>query len=401
MPEQRLCVVVDGDDLFRAPYELAGRPPEMEERLDYGALLTWAEAGPFGERTTSGHYYGRGDEGAAPFHRALERLDWTLHLTPPESSWQVQKEALLAILRLLRRVDCDLLYCGGDSYGGRITAALLRLAAQDERRIALACFAGHRTIDEGPWQAYDIVRDAGAAPESIYDPLPPSAQPPRRWTSKSASNGAEPHLATALRRAGAAPPPAADAKQALLLIDWRDIERRAAACFEGAGRSGSVDGSAEPQWPRAGLWLRERSPGAAMRAAAYIEDDQASASAASAAGIEPVVLRGFAQPGRAARAAIGKVLEMLIERRWRGDLYLAGHDPAHLPALERLARTGGGGVYALGFIEQFDPAFAQSQHVRLLDLERDVGAFAEPLPGRFPPIEPIDYDPAATFSDLL
>ena len=55
----------------------------------------------------------------------------------------------------------------------------------------------------------------------------------------------------------------------------------------------------------------------------------------------------------------------------------------------------------LGFPEQFEPMFAQSRQVRLLGLERDAGAFAEPLPGRFPPIEVVDYAPLAAFGDLL
>ena len=397
MPERRLCLVVDGEDLFRAPWKVAGRAPEARERMSYGALLQWAGAEPFGERAVAGHYYQRDHDAAEPFHAALERLGWTLHLTPYRQGWQVQKEALLAILQTLQRVDCDVLYCGGDSYGGRITAALQQLAERERRGLAIACFDGFRTIDEGPWQVYDIVRDTGAMPETIYDRLPPSAQPPRRWSSEPSPNGAEPQLAAALRGAGAAPRPAAAAEQVLLLIDWHDIKRRLAAIFERTGQSGT----AEAQWPQVGRWLGGRSPRAAMRAAAYIEDDQDAATAASSAGIAPVVLRAFAQPGGAARTAIGKALEMLIERGWSGDLYLAGHGAAHLPALERLARAGGGRVHAVGFLEQFDPAFAQSQHVRLLDLERDAGAFATTLPGRFPPIEAADYDPATTFGDLF
>ena len=396
MPERRLCLVVDGEDLFRAPWKVAGRAPEARERMSYGALLQWAGAEPFGERAVAGHYYQRDHDAAEPFRAALEQLGWTLHLTPYQQGWQVQKEALLAILRTLQRVDCDVLYCGGDSYGGRITAALQQLADRNGRGLAVACFDGFRTIDEGPWQVYDIVRDTGAMPETIYDPLPPSAQPPQRWTSASPPNGSDPQLASALRRAGAAPRPAAAAKQALLLVDWHDIDQRLAAICERAGQSG-IAGAA---WPQVGRWLGERSPSAAMRAAAYIEDDQNVAAAASAAGIEPVVLRGFAQPGRAARTAIAKALNLLIERGWRGDLYLASHDAAHLPALERLAQAGGG-VYAVGFLEQFAPAFGQSQMVRLLDLERDAGAFAQPLPGRFPPIEPVNYDPLASFGDLF
>ena len=396
MLERRLCVLVDGEDLLRAPWQMAGRGPEARERMDYGALLEWAEVEPFGERKAAGHYYQRDHEAAGTFHQALERLGWTLHLTPREQGWQTQKEALLAILRTLRQVDCDVLYCGGDSYSGRITAELHLLAEREGRGLAIACFDGFRTIPEGSWRIYDIVRDTGAMPETIYDRLPPSMQPPQRWTSTSSANGTEPQLATALRKAGAAPRPAAAAEQVLLLIDWNDIGQRLAAICEQAG-----SGIAAAQWPQVGLWLRERSPSAAMRAAAYIEDDQAGAAAASAAGIAPVVLRGFAQPGRASRVAVRKALEMLIERRWSGDLYLAGHDAEHLPALEQLAEAGGGCVYAVGFPEQFGPEFAQSRQVRVLDLEHDAGAFAEPLPGRFPPIEPIDYDPSATFGDLL
>ena len=396
MSTRRLCVVVDGIDLFRAPWKLSGRAPEARELMDYAALLQWAEAEPFGERATAGHYYQRDHDAAETFHGALERLGWTLHLTPREQGWKVQKQALLAILRMLQRVDCDVLYCCGDSYGGRITKALHRLAERDGRGLAIACFDGFRTIDEGPWRVYDIVRDTGAMPETIYDPLPPSAQPPQRWTSASPPNGSDPQLATALRRAGAAPRAPAAAEQVLLLIDWHDIDQRMAAIFQRAGQSGIADAA----WPQVGRWLGERSPNAAMRAAAYIEDDQDAASTASAAGVEPVVLRGFAQPGRAARTAIAKALALLIERGWRGDLYLASHDAAHLPALERLAQAGGG-IYAVGFLEQFGPAFGQSRQVRLLDLERDAGAFAQPLPGRFPPIEPVDYDPLASFGDLF
>ena len=388
-------MVVDGEDFFRAPWKLVSREPEARERMDYGVLLEWAEAEPFGERSVAGHYYHRDYDAAASFHHALERLGWTLHLTPREQGWKVQKEALLAILRMLQQVDCDVLYCGGDSYGGRITKALHRLAEQNGRGLAIACFDGFRTIDEGPWRVYDIVRDTGAMPETIYDRLPPSAQPPQRWTSAPSPNGVEPQLAAALRRAGAAPRSAVAAEQVLLLIDWHDIERRLAAICEQAGAE-----VAEAQWPQVGRWLRECSPSAAMRAAAYIEEDQDAAAAASAAGIEPAVLRGFPQPGRAARTAIAKVLKLLVERGWNGDLYLASHDAAYLPALEQLAEAGGG-VYALGFLEQFEPAFAQSKQVRLLDLERDAGVFAEPLPGRFPPIEAVDYDPLAAFGDLL
>ena len=82
-------------------------------------------------------------------------------------------------------------------------------------------------------------------------------------------------------------------------------------------------------------------------------------------------------------------------------MYSAGDDAVHLPALERLAEVSNGRVHAVGFLDQFEPAFTQSQRVQLLDLERDAGVFAEPLPGRFPPIEPNDYDPLATFGKLL
>ena len=71
-----------------------------------------------------------------------------------------------------------------------------------------------------------------------------------------------------------------------------------------------------------------------------------------------------------------------------------------MPALERLTEAGGG-VCALGFVEQFAPAFAQPRQVRLLDLERDAGAFSEPLLGRFPPIETVGYAPLAAFGDLF
>ena len=72
---------------------------------------------------------------------------------------------------------------------------------------------------------------------------------------------------------------------------------------------------------------------------------------------------------------------------------------AHLPALNGWRRQAT--ALCAGFPEQFEPAFAQSKQVRLLNLERDAGAFAEPLPNRFSPIKGDDYDPLSAFGDLL
>ena len=454
MSEKRsLYLIVDGDDLFRAPQKVAGRAPERHERLDYSRLLYYASWEVFGERAVTPIYFQREHNTAAAFYQALRGFGYDLRLSPYDDGFEVPKEGILQLLEMLRDIDCDLLYAGGDSYYGRITTAL-RLLLHDEagdepRNVAVVHFAGWRTIEDPELEYRDIVRDSKAMPESIYEGpateafegTPPSIYTTVSEPSDTAGEGLGGQLATALREAGAtegpepgnaadvpaAPPAAAVAPPApaaaaasranpqgsntILLIDCENIDWHLSTML---GGKQNLNMNTRPQWTQLKRFALERAGEGKVGAAAYLQfNEQVSGFARyleAELGFATVILEpelvdgpGGVQTRRpVVDEAINKLLTHLAADAWPGDIYVVTNDGGYLTELEAVRDAGGGGrIAVVGFTDEMHGDYARADWIETIDLEVDVGAFSYKLPRRYRPVAVDEYEPATTLADLF
>lgn len=444
MSETRaVYLIVDGDDLFRAPQKVAGRNPERHERLDYSVLLHFAGWEAFGERRVHPVYFQREHNTAASFYLALRGFGYELRLSPYDDGFEVVKQGIVQLLEELRGKDCDLVYAGGDSYFGQITSALRELLHADTgptRNIAVVHFAGWRTIEDPELEYRDIVRDVGAMPESIYEgpgttayegPVPSTyrAGPPPSEAEPATQLGEE--LEEAMREAGAeagedavgagagddaeagepAVSPAVRGSESVVLIDCENIDWHLSDMLGGKQH---LNQETRPRWAELKRFALERAEGEAVGIAAYLQfNEQVSGFARyldAELGFRSVILRPefvSVDGGRETRRpvvdeAINKMLDLLAEMRWTGDVCVVSNDGGYLPRLEALHAAGGGGrISVIGFVDEMRTDYSRADWLEKLDLEDDVGAFSYKLPRRFRPVEMDQYDPNATLRALF
>lgn len=448
MSETReVCLVVDGDDLFRAPQKVAGRNPERHERLDYARLRHFAEWEAFGERRVRAVYFQREHNTAASFYHALRGFGYELELSPYDEGFEVVKQRILRLLEELRGEDCDLVYAGGDSYFGQITSALRTLLHEDAgpaRSIAVVHFAGWRSIEDPELEYRDIVRDVGAMPESIYEGPGTTAfegTAPSFYRSSTPAGEAEPtttlgealsgEIEEAIRAgeagdgdeeeaaeaaeepaaAGAAPAAAARGSESVVLIDCENIDWHLSDMLGGKQH---LNQETRPRWAELKRFALEQADGATVGIAAYLQfNEQVSGFARyldAELGFSSVILRPefiTVEGGRETRRpvvdeAIYKMLDLLTEMRWSGDVCVVSNDGGYLPRLEALHEAGGGGrISVIGFVDEMRSDYSRADWLEKFDLEDDVGAFSYKLPRRFRPVAMDRYDPNATLRALF
>ena len=445
MSEARaVCLIVDGDDLFRAPQKVAGRSPERHERLDYARLLHFAGWEAFGERRVEAVYFQREHNTAASFYHALRGFGYELQLSPYDEGFEVVKQGIVQLLGELRERDCDLVYAGGDSYFGQITSALRELLHEDTgptRNIAVVHFAGWRTIEDPELEYRDIVRDVGAMPESIYEgpgttafegpvpstyrsgPAPGEAQPAtplggalteeieEAMRAGAAEGADEDAAAEEPAAAGAAASPGARGSESVVLIDCENIDWHLSDMLGGKQH---LNQETRPRWAELKRFALERADGEAVGIAAYLQfNEQVSGFARyldAELGFRSVILRPefmTVEGGRETRRpvvdeAINKMLDLLTEMRWAGDVCVVSNDGGYLPRLEALHAAGGGGrISVIGFVDEMRTDYSRADWLEKLDLEDDVGAFSYKLPRRFRPVAMDQYDPNATLRALF
>ena len=168
---KNLFMIVDGDDLYRAAPELLGRGPGPSERMDYARLRNAAAAHRAGGYIVTALYFARRQPNADAFYDALARLRYELNLTPYDDGWQAVKDDIVAQLQQLKEADADVFYVGGDSYGGRIAAALRDLLDGPDatlRNVTIAHFGRISQLDDPEFEMLDLVEDMEVAPPSYY-----------------------------------------------------------------------------------------------------------------------------------------------------------------------------------------------------------------------------------------
>ena len=424
-----LYLIVDGDDLFRAPQKVAGRNPERHERLDYARLLHFAAWEAFGERTVHPVYFQREHNTAAMFYQALRGFGYELRLSPYEEGFEVVKESILQLLEQLRAIDGDILYAGGDSYFGRITTALRELLQAESgamRSIAVVHFSGWRTIEDPELEYRDIVRDVGAMPESIYSGPGETAfegTPPSFYRTMSEPVAAETTQLGELKEQEEAEPAAAEteaaaqqpgagtgADQSIVLIDCENIDWHLSTML---GGKQFLNQETRPQWAALKRFALERADGGAVGIAAYLQFNEQVAGFAryldAELGFRSVILQPEfmqAEDGREMRRpvvddAINKMLDLLAEVGWTGDVSVVSNDGGYLPRLEALRAAGGGRISVIGFVDEMRGDYARASGIETIDLEDDVAAFSYKLPRRFRPVAVDMHDPGAMLRELF
>ena len=168
-------MIVDGGYLFHALRDVLRRPPDKDERADLEQIKHYAAAMRPGGYFVAARYFDyRPQRGNAdPFYAALQRMGYRVTLTGGEArdTQQEPKGNIIAELEALREIGDDILYVGGYSYGGTITAALnsLRLRSDGSpRNITVACYRLRTDFDNQGFRLLDIVDDVEACSPQVY-----------------------------------------------------------------------------------------------------------------------------------------------------------------------------------------------------------------------------------------
>lgn len=170
---QHLTLLVDGGYLFRALRDVLGRPPAPGERVDLDRLKRHAASMRPDGYFVDARYFDRRRRNADSFYNKLESLRYTPTLSSDRDydSPQPAKDNILAELESLRATDHDILYVGGYSYNGKLTAALNNLRKRPDgspRSITIAHFERSTDFDNEGFPLLDIINDINAAPSHVY-----------------------------------------------------------------------------------------------------------------------------------------------------------------------------------------------------------------------------------------
>lgn len=175
-------LVVDGEYVFQAPYDLIGRPPSKAERADYGQLRDWVGreyAIPFPELRARlrAYYVHYRDTRAGPFYNALERLGYSLHHPDLGMQYGALEGLLIAIDEEDAAPEDHVVYVGGDvrdhahklEYPPTLISETLRKLADRGLDITVLTFKPLNTsIVTEEFRYFDLVTDVGLMPESVY-----------------------------------------------------------------------------------------------------------------------------------------------------------------------------------------------------------------------------------------
>lgn len=170
---QHLTLIVDGVYLFHAPGDVLGHPPAPDERVDLDRLKRHAASMRPAGYFVDARYFDHRRRNADSFYSKLEHLSYTLTLSSDRDydSPQPAKDNILAELESLRATDHDILYVGGYSYNGKLTAALNHLRKRPDgspRNIAIAHFERSTDFENEDFPLLDIVNDIKAVPSHVY-----------------------------------------------------------------------------------------------------------------------------------------------------------------------------------------------------------------------------------------
>lgn len=438
----RLILIVDGEYVMRALRRLLDRAPGRDDRANYAALKRYAAGGrPGGYFITARYFERRRSSGG--FYDALERFGYELHLSDGDwsKSLHAVKRSIAAELEELRATDHDVFYVGGDSDHGSITAALRALSARPDgspRNVTVAHFdyqSDFRAEERGELNVIDLVLEVEAVPRGVYDEFeqrtgrtvrarrhaddsqgqtalaaalqaaiqddknePALDEPPIEETAEAP----EPPQANAALDAQAPPEPAqepeppeqnssgeptVETRDLLILIDHDDIDLHLSAIIDPT----PLDFKSRPSWRALADFAEQRAQGGDRTVKTFLPTGGEAENLARfhrRLGFEPVLLsaQSAATPDNARPASAIEAIrsELRAVRRKRCDVLIATHEGGLRSTLNQLrAADPQRRIGIVGFVERISGQY-QAPWIEQLDLERDIGAFAQPLPDRSP-----------------
>lgn len=169
----QLALLVDGYYLASALRQLIDRSPTNDERIDFELLKRYAAASRPGGYLVAAVYFEDRRPYADSFYARLHHFGYKVILGNGErkSARRRVRTNIVAELEQLRETDHDVLYVGGDSYNGEVTAALNRLRMRPDgstRQVSIAHFERSTNFDNEGFPLLDIVQDIEACPAHVY-----------------------------------------------------------------------------------------------------------------------------------------------------------------------------------------------------------------------------------------
>lgn len=161
---RNVAVIVDGDDIYGAPYKMFGRSPDQGERVDWKRLAWAAKWKIFGAREVELAYFQRQDIRAEAFHAFLGHIGYDVHLFSGEKGILLAPlNAIMGRLIELQDRDVDVVYVGGNPFYGSI-AKMLHGFVDQGRRVAVLHYDGslHFECEHLDYRA--LGRDIGVIP---------------------------------------------------------------------------------------------------------------------------------------------------------------------------------------------------------------------------------------------
>ena len=409
-----LTLIVDGGYLPYALRRLLGRAPAHADRADYKTIKRYAAGGRAGGYFVTARYFDR-RRSAGGFYDALARFDYELHLSEGDGAGSLHtvKRSIAAELERLRKTDHDVFYVGGDSDDGSIATALRELGTRPDgspRNVTIAHFDyesdfgaegrdGLNTVDlvlevrAVPWEVYrEFEQRTGCKVRARRRTDAPQEQtalgagPPAVLQDESASD--EPPVEEIVE---APDPPQMDdtapveTRDLLVLIDQDDIDLHLSVIIDPT----PLDVKSRPSWRTLAEFAERRAQGGDWSVKTFL---LAGGEADNLAryhrhlGFEPVQLstQAAAVPDDARRMSAIEAIhnELRAVRRQRCDVMIATHEGGLRSTLNQL-RTADPErrIGIVGFVERINGEY-QAPWIEQIDLERDIGAFSQPLPNR-------------------
>lgn len=170
MASPSATVLLDGEYLYNSLKNILSRPPLPTERVDYAQLKTYV-INSLGYANPAFEYHQRQYSAAGPFYSALRRMGYTLHLIDYSLGWHHVKTNLVDRLFEVSYLDTDLIYVGGDSFSGQITAALNEFVSskdQANNRLHIIHFSAETDFSGAHFQVHDLAHAVEAVPRHVY-----------------------------------------------------------------------------------------------------------------------------------------------------------------------------------------------------------------------------------------
>lgn len=156
--------LVDGNDIYGAPYQVLGRSPERDERVDWRRLAWAMKWEIFGPREVKMFYFQREDIRAQAFHGFLGHAEYNVRLFGEEKgSLLAPMNAIMELLHKVQDLDLDVIHVGGNPFYGSI-AKMLHGFADQGRSVAVLHYDGalHFECEHLDYRA--LGRDVGVIP---------------------------------------------------------------------------------------------------------------------------------------------------------------------------------------------------------------------------------------------